>query len=162
MTVYVLTEVIFLLSVNVGLEGDFQECPVQCRQQLCNINVYHSWVIFCCEVYWKIKTDTCLFLLSKLHIIIYWILCFFFQSEIISTCYHLSSSGYNSFIWLLDKNALCAFELQTQLLNLALGVFVGQFQLYSAILYDFELKTELHRVSLTYTNCTLTFHFDIT
>lgn len=62
----------------------------------------------------------------------------------------------------MDKNALCAFELQTQLLNLALGVFVGQFQLYSAILYDFDLKTELHRVSLTYTNCTLTFHFDIT
>lgn len=62
----------------------------------------------------------------------------------------------------MDKNALCAFELQTQLLNLVLGVFVGQFQLHSAILYDFELKTELHRVSLTYTNCTLTFHFDIT
>lgn len=62
----------------------------------------------------------------------------------------------------MDKSALCAFELQTQLLNLALGVFVGQFQLHSAILYDFELKTELHRVSLTYTNCTLTLHFDIT
>lgn len=62
----------------------------------------------------------------------------------------------------MDKNALCAFELQTQLLNLVLGVFVGQFQLQDCRVYGFELKTELHRVSLTYTNCTLTLHFDIT